>query len=690
MKEKLKENWKKIKKKVKEDENVREKGKEIGAYALMTSLWIYLVSISLWSVLIFLPFNIMLRVIPEKFNKFYFRFPLLLIPFFITMGITSGIPAFCCLIVSIIANISFSKKRKTKEWIVGGLIPIAVLVISEILQGNFLVLFGKYFYLGDPAVRIGSCTTFALVFVISWMFIKILNNKRIGYIISISFFMLLSVVNFFTVAITDQAFTFGDLKIATTAMGVLSQQQLSGEDLIRLIPCLFAIAGLITGIVFVYKDKEEKRKLGKILVLIPVFCLIFLSMTVSSKFLYNHSLQFRGNLKYGFIANFYITLDAGLDIPSWAKDYAIEDENDEITSTPNVIVIMNEAFSDLGRLYGLSLNKDPLEYYHSLIEKYPNGTAYSSVKGNNTVSSEWEFLSGTPTGLTGKGAAIYQDNKNPMRSIVSLFNSRGYTTIGLHPYHGVGYNRKNVYKNLGFDQAYFLEDLPGPIDEIRGYATDEYNYQQLIRLYEENENKGNNPFFCFNITMQNHGGYASNQLNTIYRTEGTNYSDLSTYLSVLSHSDEALKTLISYFENVEEDTIILIYGDHHPLLDNAFYEEIYGKSMSEFTTEDLMDVYAVPYLIWANYDLNEEAAPEEISINYLSNILFEVGNIPKSTWLHMIDGWQEEYPVVTTNFIMNKNGVVASTKGVLNALPQELSNYQKYSYGVIVGKEKGK
>lgn len=681
MVEKTKEFWRKIW----EREGAKEKGKEIAIYTLMSSFWIFLLTVSFWYVLLYIPVNIGLRLLPKKLDKFWFRLFVQTLACSVVWITSGGFLGFFCFVLNSIMNKSFVLAKKKKEWIVGGLIPVAVLMIAEFLQKNFRLFFWRYLILNNTLAKFGAFVTLILVFLVSWMLITIFNNKKIGYCVSISLFMLLSIVNFFVVAFTEQPFTLSDLKIAVTAAGVLSEQQLTAEHWIRLFFALVMIAALYTVIILVYKEKREKRKITKTILSIPVFCAVVLSMAIGSKFLYQNLLLFRGNLMYGFISNFYITIDAGLDIPENAKDYVIEDKNDELTSNPNVIIIMNEAFSDLGTLYNLSLNEDPLEYYHSLIKEYPNGITYSSVRGNNTCSSEWELLSSTPTALTTKGATIYQDNCIPMRSLVSLFNSRGYTTVGLHPYHAVGYNRNNVYKTLGFDESYFLEDLPEPIDTVRNYATDEYDYKQLIRLYEENESKGDSPFFCFNITMQNHGGYTSNQLNSIYRTEGTNYSDLNTYLSVLDKSDDALETLISYFENVEEDTVILLFGDHHPLLPDSFYEEVYGKNISEFTAEELMSIYSVPYLIWANYDLNKDAAPAETSNNYLANILFNVGNIPKSTWLHMVDEWQEEYPVITMNFTKDATGFVDRSGSILKTMPKSLQEYQNYSYGILHG-----
>ena len=109
------------------------------------------------------------------------------------------------------------------------------------------------------------------------------------------------------------------------------------------------------------------------------------------------------------------------------------------------------------------------------------------------------------------------------------------------------------------------------------------------------------------------------------------------------------------------------------------------------TLEEIKEVYAVPYLIWANYDLNEEAAPEETSNCYLSSILFEVGNLPKSTWLNMVSDYREEYPVISSIFVKEKDGDIKTKdlilKGEAGGASWLLKEYQKYSYGILCGTE---
>ena len=678
---------------------------KIPVFALIAFLWIYLMTGSLKTSLVHLMSGFVvagirfilldyprLRGKSIRFrNNFSCEFSFVfvsVVSFCATLSLADELVTLVAAITWILLYISFARLQRLIEWVFGGVLPFCILLYAEYMQDN-LQIAGRYLFKTEEVDRFGYALGLLFIIFVTLFFRTVFNNKRIGYYVAGFLFGLLSIVNFFVCAYTAQPFTLSDIKIAATAAGVMKAQAIEFSDWIR-----FAIGMLLLGLYFVivtivYKRKQPKQKTSRRIISTTLVCAMTVAIFFMSGFLGNKVLLYQGHIKYGFIGNFYFTMTNRIDIPRDAKDYVIEDRNDPGDYAPNVIIIMNEAFSDLEATFDISLSEDPLKYFHELQDNYPHGITYSSVKGNNTCSSEWELLSGSPTALTAKGAMIYKDIDNQMRSIVSLFNSRGYETLGMHPYYGFGYNRDNVYRNLGFDQIVFIESMDQDLDKYRGFVTDEENYKLLIEKYEENEAAGDDPFFCFNITMQNHGAYKTQQDDTVYIKGGKKYSDVNTYLSGLRYSDEALKMLLSYFERVEEDTIILIFGDHQPLIDNIFYEDVFGKSYASLTLDELKDVYATPYLIWANYDLNHEAAPETTSNCYLTNILFEVGGIPKSTWLNMVNEYQKSYPVITEIFALDHQGKMFETRTLLQSkkgLPDDpLNLYQKYSYGILCG-----
>ena len=105
------------------------------------------------------------------------------------------------------------------------------------------------------------------------------------------------------------------------------------------------------------------------------------------------------------------------------------------------------------------------------------------------------------------------------------------------------------------------------------------DYENLIRLYEEKE--AGEPLFLFNVTMQNHSGYQMSWTNLpreVWLTGAmeNRFQTVNQYLSLVYQSDLALEYLIDYFSQVEEPTMILLFGDHQPQVATNFYTQVLG------------------------------------------------------------------------------------------------------------------
>ena len=183
--------------------------------------------------------------------------------------------------------------------------------------------------------------------------------------------------------------------------------------------------------------------------------------------------------------------------------------------------------------------------------------------------------------------------------------------------------------------------------------------------------------------MQNHAGYDDdgNLPDKITVETNSDAGDaLNNYLTLLHESDKAVEDLISYFESVEEPTVILFVGDHQPMLGKSFYEEQIGKLLDEFSVEDVSRMYEIPFLIWANFPLNSECVPAETSMNYLQDILFETAGIAKTPWMEQLAAYRRKYPIVTSNFMRQGEG-----KFIPLSVSDTLAEYQKYCYGILWG-----
>ena len=124
------------------------------------------------------------------------------------------------------------------------------------------------------------------------------------------------------------------------------------------------------------------------------------------------------------------------------------DENSSVMEFPNIVVIMNEAFSDLRVLGDFETTEPVLEYWDSIQENMICCWANVSVLG----------------GKHGK-----------LRIRVSHLRFHGGAYSAAVPYNSYlssGWNRTQVYRAMGFDRILFLDDVGEELDTLRIYVSD--------------------------------------------------------------------------------------------------------------------------------------------------------------------------------------------------------------------------
>lgn len=344
------------------------------------------------------------------------------------------------------------------------------------------------------------------------------------------------------------------------------------------------------------------------------------------------------------------TIDEEADIDNANNNAANNTAITDKSNYPNIIVVMDEAFSDLSVLGDFDTNTAYMPFVHSLEKGNENtitGYLNTSVCGGNTADTEFEFLTGNTMAFLPVGSIPYQQYiKSETPSLASYLKSIGYATYAQHPYYGSGWNRDTVYPLLGFDNLSFMQDYFNQ-RFVRKYISDETSFDKIIETYE-NKPDGQ-PAFIFNVTMQNHGGYT----DTYYGFDNTvtadklNNSALDQYLSLIKMTDEDLKSLIDYFSNVDEKTIVVFFGDHQP--NDTVASSVLaanGMDYNNLSNEELKLRYQVPYVIWANYDI-DEATGEDTSVNYLAANVLKAAGVPTNDYQSFLLKLKEEYPIIS-------------------------------------------
>ncbi|MFR8075064.1 MAG: LTA synthase family protein [Lachnospiraceae bacterium] len=356
---------------------------------------------------------------------------------------------------------------------------------------------------------------------------------------------------------------------------------------------------------------------------------------------------------------------------------------------PNIVVIMNEAFSDLSVWGDFATSEEVMPFFKSLQQEAVGGELYVSVKGGNTANTEFEFLTGDTMGFLPKGSIPYQQYINDETpSLASYLKTLGYSTTAIHPYNRTGWDRDTVYEKFGFDEFLDKDSFSSPY-RLRGYISDKSAFDKIREQFSikgDDERK-----FIFEVTMQNHGGYSRetpdfNIYLTLPEVTGKTTSVVATekYLTLINQTDRALEELIDYFKEQDEPVIVVMFGDHQPsdYITNVI-QRICGATTSD-SLADLEQGYRVPFVMWSNYGL-EHKYYDGISVNYLSSILMENAGIPLTGYQTFLKKLMEKLPVINANVYRDADGNFYNYED--DAYSGELKDYQMLQYNHLVDKK---
>lgn len=396
------------------------------------------------------------------------------------------------------------------------------------------------------------------------------------------------------------------------------------------------------------------------------------------------TIQFKNGTVTAFLMELqYMSVEkpAGYSEDSAKEALASYETADVPERTPNIIVIMNEAFSDPAVLGQFSTNEDYMPFVHSLLdgaEDTVSGLLNVSVKGGNTANTEFEYLTGSSMAFLPYGSIPYQQYiKDETPSMASWLSDFGYRTVAMHPYRAAGWDRNKVYPLMGFDEMYF-EEFYEDSALVRKYVSDEADYEKLIQIYEQKE--PGEPLFLFNVTMQNHSSYNDwadyDNFTPDITADGIDSDVLSAYLSLMKLSDQAIEELVQYFSEEEEDTVIVFFGDHQPT-DSVINPilKLNGTTSSALSPEEEAGRYQVPFFIWANYDIEEESGLN-ISANYLASRTLDAARLPKPGYFSFLTELEKQVPVISANHVSLSDGTFSAA----DEQDDLLNEYRTFQY----------
>ncbi|MFT4104877.1 MAG: LTA synthase family protein [Lacrimispora sp.] len=557
------------------------------------------------------------------------------------------------------------------------LIPCASYILFEYVTGNLSAISPSMAVLNIGWIYLLYLTAFAVS-----------GSTGIGIPVMAVFLYFVSAAEYLVTSFRGRPIMIWDVLALRTAMSVAGNYEfiLTEEMYLAFLGvqaiCLFAF-------LFPRRAKGRKRRLilaGGSAGVIVSFCMWFYTFLIPSKGLEINMWEVNETYQeYGYVLSTAVSFNytvqkkpKGYSLSKVKQIYdSVREENqvllaqagesdaetEENTTPVNIICIMNESLSELKTAGSFETNQEYFPFLNSLKENTVKGSLAVPVFGSLTSNSEYEFLTGNSISLLQANSIAYQFNVKPdTYSLVSTLKSQGYETVAMHPYPRENWNRQECYRNLGMDEFLAIEDYEGS-EELRNYVSDKADYQKLIERVESKENP-EDKLFIFNVTMQNHGGYESDYDNfqqEVWLTGNLKgkYPKTDQYLSLVKKSDEALEYLISYFKQSDEPTMIVLFGDHQPSVEDEFFDEIAGMPSDLVPNEDRLKWYQTPFLIWTNYESQAEEKGK-LGAVYLGSELLKRANVQMTPYQQFLLTMEETFPVVHPIGCYDKEGTYYS------------------------------
>lgn len=312
---------------------------------------------------------------------------------------------------------------------------------------------------------------------------------------------------------------------------------------------------------------------------------------------------------YGFPYCFSMSLlDTGMDRPFHYSEKNVQkivnnSEQDTISEEegghrPNIIFVQLETFFDAMLLKDIELSEDPIPNFRKYMEEYSSGYFRVPVIGAGTANTEFETITGMSLRYFGPGEYPYKTilKETACDSMAYALKRIGYSAHALHNNNASFYGRNEVFANLGFDTYTSVEMMDQVEYNEMGWADDSILTPYIVDCLTSS--KG--PDYIYAISVQGHGSYPmepvlENPIIQVTKAESEEEKNqYEYYVNQLYEMDQFVKELITAVEELGEETVVVMYGDHLPTMG------LIGNDIKDGT------LYSTNYFIWDNIGLEKE------------------------------------------------------------------------------------
>ena len=446
--------------------------------------------------------------------------------------------------------------------------------------------------------------------------VSMLFRRRIFALIIIgAVWVTLGLANGFILANRLTPLTTSDIRELRDGLSIATNY-LSTAQIVEII---LGVVVLIIAIIVLFRKAPKQTKMPNYRMVIPGLLIIGMVMAGATGLCVKAKVidTFFPNLPYGYRDNgfcycFTATwLDKGVSRPDNYTRNSIRSiftkkelnttvgntKNDGGEKHPNILFIQLESFMDPTISEDIKYDKDPIPNYRKLMGEYSSGKIQVPSVGAGTANTEFESMTGMSIKFFGPGEYPYKTiiRKESCESIPYNLRNIGYATHAIHNHRGAFYNRNESLGNLGFETFTSLEYMSNVAKTPKNWAKDNILTTQIFDALRATQKRD----YIYTISVQGHGKYPTEEMidNPVIKVTEAPTNELKWqweyYANQIYEMDLWVDELLTEIKNFDEDTVVVLYGDHLPAMDN----------LTEDNIRKGRNLYQTDYVIWSNFDM---------------------------------------------------------------------------------------
>ena len=542
-----------------------------------------------------------------------------------------------------IGNFLFVKKEKehserynkiidtmNKYSLVGhALIALAIVFLVEVISRRDLISAFQFVGTHTLAYLYNSFLVFA-----SLTLVYFFRRRAFWRVVISGFWTILGIINGCVLSNRVTPFGYTDLKCIPELFAMNNTSYFTAEQATIVVFGLGAF-GLFLAALFI-KGPRYQGKLHFVMYPIACLSLFFVGIPLTTNIAQSTNVVAdyytniaQGYEDYGFVYSFSSSVvDRGMQKPdNYSEDTiaaietnvetAAEQTTTNGTDGPNIICVLLESFCDPEEINFLETSEDPIPTFHYLEDNFSSGYLTVPVVGAGTANTEFEVLTGMSMQYFGTGEYPYKTilKKTDCEAIASDLSKIGYSTHVVHNNGGNFYSRANAFSMMGFD-TFTSKELMNitALTPNGSWSTDDILVNETMKTLDATPGAD----FTYTITVCTHGDYPTEPVieNPAITVSGVDdeaqANQWTYYVNQLNASDRFISSLIDRLSQRDEDTVVVMFGDHLPTMG--------------LTDDDMKSgsIYKTKYITWNNFGLEKKDA-DLYAYQLLASITDSVG-----------------------------------------------------------------